>query len=127
MPANPMRWLLAAFAAVAVGSVSAAAAASLELSTAGLGASSVEVISCDPGGVTPTYTVQLGNVTEVVVSGVAPACQTGQMSLVLIDTSKTVIATGGPVEVLGSSVTLPIPVTPAASEVEGVHIVVEGL
>jgi hypothetical protein len=128
------RLVTALFIAALVATVVFAAAATLGgISGTSLGAGSATVAACDGNGFTVTYSVSGGNVTAVTVSGIAdPGCEGGQLSLTLTNSGGTSIGSGGPLtvptdgDVLDNSMTVPVSPQPAASQVTGIHVVVEG-
>ena len=121
------RLALAGTVAIVVASATFAAAASLGgLITHELGAGSASVTSCDGDGVTASYTVASGNVTQVTISGIAAACSGGQLRLTLANSSGTSIGTGGPVTVSATSHAVSVSPTPAAASVAGLHVVIVG-
>lgn len=120
-----------AFATVATAAALAAAvtasAASLGGITANrLSAGTAAVASCDPDGVTVTYTLSSGIVQSMTVGGVDAACANGSMRAVLANASGASIGAGGPTTVAGTSVVLTLSPQPLANAVEGVHISVVG-
>jgi hypothetical protein len=71
-------------------------------------------------------------VTSVTIAGIAdPACEGGQLSLTLTSTG-TALAAGGPQAVptdgdpADNSMTVSVSPQPAASQVDGIHLVIEG-
>lgn len=116
------RWVVAALAAAALGSTTAAAATSLgALTSAHLAAGSAPVESCDPDGITLSYDVKLGNVLAVVITGLHDACNGQPLDLLLVDDTDAIIASGS-VSVTGGHLTVPVTPNPAAADVEGEHI-----
>lgn len=96
------------------------------LNAQNLGAGGDPVESCDKDGVTVSYSVSDGIVTGVTVSGIAARCSFGQMSLTLSDAGGASIGSGGPAMVTGTSRAFAMNPQPKASDVAGVHIVIEG-
>ena len=103
------------------------------LTARNLGADGAVVAACDTNGFTVSYTTSGGNVTAVVVGGIAgPGCEGGLLSLTLANASGTSIGAGGPQTIstdggtADNSVTVSLSPTPAASLVAAVHVVVTG-
>ena len=103
------------------------------LSSASTGAGDAPVAPCDSDGFTPSYTTSHGNVTAVTVGGVAdPACEGGTIEATVTNAAGSSIATAGPQVIpadadnVPDSVTLTTNVQPAASQVAGTQILVEG-
>jgi hypothetical protein len=123
-----------AVTAAAVATAGYAAAASLgSLGSASLGAGNSGITACDGDGVTTDYTVDAGNITEVIVSDIAdPGCEGAALSLTLTDDTGTslgaassqIVPTDG--DVLPNSMTVPISPQPDAALVTNVHIVIVG-
>ena len=116
-------------------------AASLPVTSAQLGSGSAPVTTCDTDGVTATYSLGLGLVTAVVVSGIADgsntlgagACDGERVYVEALDGSGDVIAGaigsvvhGGDVDTLDDVATVPLAVPPLASAVAGVRITIAG-
>lgn len=120
--------------AAAVATAGYAAAASLgSLGSESLGAGNGTVVGCDTDGVTTEYTVATGNVTDVVVSGIAdPGCEGASLSLTLTDSdgaaigsaSSQVVPTDG--DTTDNSMTVPVSPQPDATLVTNIHIVIVG-
>lgn len=111
-----------------------AAAASLgSLSSASLGAGNGSVAACDTDGVTTSYTVTGGNVTDVIVDGIAdPGCEGAKLSLTLTDSGGAGIGSASSVTVpsdgdtVDNSMTVPVSPQPSASSVTNIHIAIVG-
>jgi hypothetical protein len=106
-----------------------ALAAPLLLSAGKAGAGNTSVVACDADGFTHSYTTSRGNVTAVTVGGIAsPACTGGALRVTVTDTSGASIASGGPqtIPTAATSVTLATSPQPAASQVAGIAVAVEG-
>jgi hypothetical protein len=124
---------IGALAAVVVASAVFAAATALGgLGAGALGAGDAPILSCDADGFEVSYATSGGNVTDVTIAGIAdPACEGGQLSLSLTG-SGTALAAGGPQAVptdgdaADNSMTVPVSPQPAASQVDGIHLVIEG-
>lgn len=120
-----------AIATVATAAVIAAAvmasAASLGGVTANrLSSGTAAIMSCDPDGVTVTYTLSSGVVQSMTVGGVDAACVNGAMRAVLVNGSGSSIGAAASTTVAGTSVTLTLSPQPLASAVEGTHISIVG-
>ena len=108
-------------------------AATLGGLTAGkLGAGGAVVAACDTNGFTVTYATSGSTVTSATVGGIAdPGCETGVLSLTLAN-GATSVASGGPLTVpvdagtVDNSVTLALSPQPTASQVNRVHVSIEG-
>ena len=110
-----------------------ALAAPLLIGSSKLAAGNTSVVACDTDGFTHSYTTSRGNVTAVTIGGIAdPACEGGTARATVTNSAGASIADGGPGTVptdgdtLDNSVTLTTSPQPAASQVAGIHIVVEG-
>lgn len=107
-----------------------AVAASLGVTTNGLGAGNADVTSCDTNGVTTGYETSFVSggykVTEVNVTGVNDAaCNGHTLGITLVNSGGTSIGTGTATITTGtSSYDVPIAAQPAASAVEDVHAVI---
>ena len=112
-----------------IAGLSLAAAAQLTLTSTTLGAGSAVVASCDDA-IAVDYTVVGSTVTEVVLTGVADACEGDDYSLTLTNGAATVFTTSSTVafESGGTSndQTAIVAVSPAAAvaDVTGVAIVI---
>ena len=115
-----------ATAAVIAAAVTASAASLGGITANRLSSGTAAILSCDPDGVTVTYTLSSGVVQSMTVSGVAPGCANGAMRAVLVNASATSIGAAGSTTVAGTSVTLTLSPQPLASAVEGVHISIVG-
>jgi len=114
--------------AVAVGlPCSLAAASALQGASSGLvGNGSSPVTACDTDGLTVTYTTSGGNVTSVAVGGIAVACNGASLRVTVIDSSRTSVASGGPVTVSGTSQTVSVSPNPAGATAAGVDVSIAG-
>jgi len=115
-----------AIAVIGVAGLSLAAAAQLNITSDSLGAGSIDVGACDTDGIAVDYTVLGANVTEVLLSGVAAACDTDDFSVTLTGTSGTLQTVSGALSLTGTTATIVLaaaPVVPVAS-VTGVSIVI---
>lgn len=110
-------------AAVLAGPVRALAA-SLNI-TGTLGAGDNSVAACDTSFGT-TYTTVSGNVTAVDVTGIAPECVGGALSVTLTDSAGTALGSGGPATVSGASTNVSIAGGPDGDVVAGIRISIEG-
>jgi hypothetical protein len=121
------RLILSALAATIVVGMVVASAASLAMSPGSLQADNSSVAACDTSvpKFTHSFTTSGGNVTQVTVGDIDPACTNGQLSVRLTDGSAS-IGSGGPVTVTGPSHNVAIPAQPAATSVGGIHILVLG-
>jgi len=123
-----------AVTAVAVATAGYAAAASLgSLGSESLGSGNGTVVACDTNGVSTEYTVDTGNVTDVVVSDIAdPGCEGASLSLTLTDSDGQSIGSASSLEVptdgdtTANSMTVPVTPQPDAALVTNVHIVIVG-
>jgi hypothetical protein len=106
---------------------SLAAASVIGAVSAGKVASDVATISaCDIDGFTISYTTVGGNVTSVTVGGIDSRCNGGTLKLAVVDSSRTSVASGGPVTVSGSSATVSVSPNPAGSVPGGVDVAISG-
>jgi hypothetical protein len=103
------------------------------ISSAQLGAGNATVAACDANGFTSTYTTSRGKVTAVTIAGIAdPGCEGGTVRLTVTDSSGAALTSAGPQVVptdgdtLDNSVTLTTSSQPSASQVAGIHVVIEG-
>ena len=106
-----------------------ALAAPVVLSSAKVGGGNTSAVACDTDGFTPSYTTSRGNVSAVTVGGIAsPACGGGALRVTVTNTSGASIATGGPQTIPAGSTSVAVSLSPqpAASQVAGVEIIVEG-
>ena len=110
-----------------------ALAAPFALTASRAGAGNTFVVACDTNGFTHAYTTSRGNVTAVTIVGIAdPACEGGTVRATVTNSAGSSIASAGPQVVptdgdtLDNSVTLATSPQPAATQVAGIHIVVEG-
>ena len=110
-----------------------AAAAPLVLGSGKVGAGTTAVGRCDTDGFTHAYTTSRGNVTSVTVGGLAdPGCEGGTIHVTVTSSSGDSIASGGPQAIpvdagtVDNSVTISTSPQPSATQVAGIHIVVEG-
>jgi hypothetical protein len=114
--------------AVAVGlPCSLAGAAALQGASSGLvGNGSSPVTACDTDGLSVTYTTSGGNVTSVAVGGIAVACNGGTLRVTVVDSSRTSVASGGPVTVSGTSQSITVSPNPAGATPAGVDVSIAG-
>lgn len=128
-----LRRLLLLGMVVAATPVCVAAAASLGLGTsAALGSGAAPVARCDDNGVAVAYTTVGGNVVSVTVSGLAdPGCEGAALSLQVLDTSGTSIASGSATvatdgDVADNSQSVTVSPQPAAEDPTAVHVSLVG-
>ena len=114
--------------AVAVGlPCSLAAAAALQGASSGaVGNGSTPITACDADGFTISYTTSGGNVTSVAVGGIAVACNGGSLQVTVVNSSRTSLASGGPVTVSGASETVSVSPNPAGATPAGVDVSIVG-
>ena len=91
-----------------------------------MGNGSSSITACDTDGLTVTYTTSAGNVTSVAVSGIAVACNGGTLRVTVVDSSRTSVASGGPVTVSGTSQTVSVSPNPAGATPAGVDVSIAG-
>jgi hypothetical protein len=98
-----------------------------------LGAGKAIVAACDTNGFAASYTTSAGNVTSVILGGIAdPGCEGGQLSLQLANSGGTSVGASGPTLVptdggtVDNSMTMALSPTPAVSVVTAIHVVVTG-
>jgi hypothetical protein len=110
-----------------------ALAAPLVLSSVKIGAANTSIVHCDTDGFTHGYSTSRGNVSAVTVGGIAdPACEGGNVRVTVTDSSGAALTSAGPQVVptdgdtVENSVTLTTSTHPTASQVAGIHIVIEG-
>jgi hypothetical protein len=115
--------ILALAAAVLAGPIGALAA-SLNV-TGTLGAGSNSVAACDTS-FGDSYTTVSGNVTAVNVTGIAPECVGGALSVRLTNSAGTSLGSGGPTTVSGTSANVSISGSPDGDLVAGIRISIEG-
>lgn len=128
MPRHPRRWVtgVAVAAALAFGGFAVASAA-LSAVPDDLGAGGEPVASCDTAFVIDGFTLNGSQqITAISVSGIDAACIGGQLTVDLTRADDVSIGTGGPVTVTTSTLTVPIPDTPAASLVKHEVIIIVG-
>lgn len=102
-------------------------AASLGGSTpARLGAAGATVPRCDANGVSVTYVVSSGTVTQATVSDIASTCVGGSMAITLANAAGASIGAGSAQPVAGSSLTFALSPQPTASAVASVHVSITG-
>ena len=112
--------------AVALPSSLAAAAAIQGASSGPLGSGSTPITACDTDGLTVSYTTSGGNVTTVSVGGIAVACSGGSLRVTVVDSSRTSVASGGPVTVSGTSESVSVSPNPAGAIPAGVDVSIVG-
>ncbi len=125
------RFLIAGIAAAAVFATVLGVAASLGVTSENLGAGSDDVASCDPNGVTTSYTVAWDNsdkqfeVTQVTVSGIASECADHNVQIALLSGSST-LATAGPQTVGSSGGSVNFSISPGvpAAQVTDIHVTI---
>jgi hypothetical protein len=106
------------------------AAASLgTITDQGLGANSATVASCDTDGVTTGYTVSYDAATgykvdEVTVSNIAVGCIGDKLNVELLTGITSTSLTEVPIA--GASETLTVTGGPAAADVDGIHVAING-
>lgn len=128
------RVLIGLAAAGIIGGATYGFAATLDVNPNSLAAGSELVASCDTDGVTTSYatgwdaTDERYEVTSVTVSGIAAACEDdADIKVELVKSDGTSVGNGEGVVGTGTSVTLAISeTTAAASDVGGVHVVIDG-
>ena len=125
--------VLLSAAVVTAASACFASAASFGITTSLVGGGDTPVPHCDTDGFTYGYTTSRGNVTAVTVGGIAdPACEGGNLSLTLTNSAGSGIASGGPQVVptdgdaVDNSMIVSTGPQPAASQVAGIHVSIEG-
>ena len=122
-----MKRLLVLCSAVAVGFCSLASASALQgVSSTPAGNGSSPVAACDTNGVTVSYTTSGGNVTSVGVGGIALACNGASLRVTVVDSSRTSVASGGPVTVSGSAATVSVSPNPPGATPAGVDVSIVG-
>jgi hypothetical protein len=115
--------ILVLAAAVLAGPIGALAA-SLNV-TGTLGAGNSSVAACDTS-FGDSYTTVSGNVTAVNVTGIAPECVGGALSVRLTNSAGTSLGSGGPATVSGTSANVSISGSPDGDLVAGLRISIEG-
>jgi hypothetical protein len=119
--------LLILCSAVAVGFCSLASASALQgVSSPPVGNGSTPVAACDANGFTISYTTSGGNLTSVGVGGIAPSCNGGSLRVTVVDSSRTSVASGGPVAVSGTSATVSVSPNPPGATPAGVDVSIAG-
>lgn len=110
-----------------------ALAAQLGVTSRKIGAGSGAVVPCDTDGFTHSYTTSRGNVTAFTIAGIAdPACEGGTVRATIKNASGSSLASAGPQtvatdgDVLDNSMTISTGAQPAASQVAGIDVAVEG-
>lgn len=118
-------------AGVTAWAVTYAAASQLPISAATLGAGSVAATNCDADGVTTRYVTGFDatsgyTVTSIVVGGIAGSCEGRTVSVAVVDSTDTKLATGGPgtVPAGGGTVTVALSGAVAVPSVVRVHAVI---
>lgn len=130
------RVMLAILAALTAFGAAFAMAASLgTISSDSLGASNTTVASCDTNGVTTDYTTAWDatdkryEVSAVVVSGIAAACDLKEVAVTVTDSSGASLASGTATYTqltdLGSK-TVSLSSGVASSALEGIHVQISG-
>lgn len=119
-------------AAVALGLPVAAFAGALPGAPGMVAGGTAPVSACDTA-FGHTYTTLSGNVTSVLVSGIAdPACEGGRLSLTLTDAAGAALGSGGPVTIptdgntADNSATVSLTPTPDGDVVAGIRIAISG-
>jgi hypothetical protein len=120
--------LLILCSALAVGFCSLASASALQgVSSTRVGNNgSTPVVACDTDGFTITYTTTGGNVTSVDVGGIAVACNGASLAVTVVNSSRTSVASGGPVTVSGTSATVSVSPNPPGATPAGVDVSIVG-
>ena len=120
-------------AAVTAATASAAVGGTLGVSSGRVGANDLAVPSCDANGFSYAFTTSRGNVTSVTVDDIAdPGCESGILRLTLTDAGGASIASGGPLtvptdgDVTANSLAVTVSPQPAAGQVVGVEVMLEG-
>lgn len=122
-----MKRLLILCSAAAVGFCSLAAASALQgVNSPRVGNGSTPVSACDSDGFTISYTTSGGNLISVGVGGIAPACNGGSLRVTVVNSSRTSVASGGPVTVSGTSETVSVSPNPAGATPAGVDVSIAG-
>jgi 3-dehydroquinate synthase class II len=112
--------------------IAVGAAATLPIDDTGVGAGTTTIASCDPDGIATSYGVVYDTVDEryevatVTVQDLAPSCAGESVSVVLLTSGGTVLATAGPVTVSTTSAVLGVPGSPLATLVARRHVLVAG-
>jgi hypothetical protein len=126
------RWAALALATITVAGAVVAAAATLPLTSEGLGAGNAPVAACDLNGFSPTYTTLGGNVTTAVIGGIAdPGCEGGALEVKLIGAGGE-LGGGGPVTVptdgdsSDNSVSVSLSPQPDGELVTGIRVLITG-
>ena len=91
-----------------------------------MGNGSTPVAACDANGFTISYTTSGGNLTSVGVGGIAPSCNGGSLRVTVVDSSRTSVASGGPVAVSGTSATVSVSPNPPGATPAGVDVSIAG-
>jgi hypothetical protein len=118
--------ILCSVVAVGVPCSLAAASALQGVSSARVGNGSTPVAACDTDGFTVSYTTSGGNLTSVAIGGIASACNGASLRVTVVDSSRTSVASGGPVTVSGSSATVSVSPNPPGSTPAGVDVSMVG-
>jgi hypothetical protein len=110
-----------------------ALAAQLAVTSRTTGGGNTAVVACDTDGFLRSYTTSRGNVTAVTIGGIAdPACEGGTVRVTIKNASGSSIASAGPQTIaadgdaVDNSVTMTTSSQPAAGQVAGIDIAVEG-
>lgn len=64
--------------------------------------------------------------TSVAVGGIDPACNGASLQITVVDSSRTSVASGGPVTVSGSSATVSVSPNPPGATPAGVDVSIVG-
>lgn len=119
-------------AAVALGLPVVAFAGVLGPGDRGIAAGSAPIAACDTA-FGETYTTVAGNVTSVLVTGIAdPTCEGGRLSLTLASAAGSALASGGPVTIptdgdaVDNSVSVPLSPSPDGDLVAAIRVVIAG-
>ena len=122
-----MKRLLILCSAVALGLCSLASASAFQgVSSTPVGDGSIPVAACDTDGFSVSYTTSGGNVTSVAVGGIALACDGASLHVTVVDSSRTSVASGGPVAVSGPSATVSVSPNPPGAVPAGVDVSIVG-
>jgi hypothetical protein len=91
-----------------------------------VGNGSTPVAACDPNGFNVSYTTSGGNVTSVAIGGIAAACNGGSLRVTVVDSSRTSVASGGPVTVSGTSASVSVSPNPPGATPAGTDVSIAG-
>lgn len=123
-----MRRVIALPVAVALASVGVAFAAGLAVDGNSVGAGTAVVGRCDDAA-TVTYTTSGSTVTHVVVSDLSNDCDGAALTLVVVGSAGSQVASGTatvPTDTVATSITVPITPNLQSSAVAGVRIAMVG-